>query len=41
MKKIITLLIVAILFSCETKTVEVNTQAGEGLLNNKYKLYAG
>ena len=36
MKKIITLLIVAILFSCETKTVEVNSQAGEGLLNNKY-----
>ena len=41
MKKIITLLIVATLFSCETKTVEVNTQAGEGLQNNKYKLYAG
>ena len=41
MKKIITLLIVATLFSRETKTVEVNTQAGEGLQNNKYKLYAG
>ena len=41
MKKIITLLIVATLFSCETKTVEVNTQAGEGLQNNNYKLYAG
>ena len=39
MKKIITLLIVVTLFSCETKTVEVNTQAGEGLQNNKYKLY--
>lgn len=41
MKKIITLLIVATLISCETKTVEVNSQVGEGLLSNQNKLYAG
>ena len=41
MKKIITLLIIATLISCETKTVEVNSQVGEGLLNNQNKLYAG
>lgn len=41
MKKIITLLIIATLISCETKTVEVNGQVGEGLLNNQNKLYAG
>lgn len=41
MKKILTLLILATLISCQTKTVEVNTLAGEGLQNNKYKLYAG
>ena len=41
MKKIITLLIIATLISCETKTVEVNSQVGEGLLSNQNKLYAG
>ena len=41
MKKIITLLIIATLISCETKTVEVNSQVGEGLYNNQNKLYAG
>ena len=41
MKKIITLLIIATLISCETKTVEVNSQVGEGLSNNQNKLYAG
>jgi hypothetical protein len=41
MKKIITLLIIATLISCETKTVELNRQVGEGLISNQNKLYAG
>ena len=41
MKKIITLLIIATLISCETKTVEVNTQVGKALYGDQNKLYAG
>ena len=41
MKKIITLLIIATLISCEKKTVELNRQVGEGLISNQNKLYAG
>ncbi len=42
MKKFLLLLLVLPLFlSCETKTIEVNSQVGEGLRGSQTKLYAG
>ena len=41
MKKITLLLVVAAFLSCETKTVEVNTQVGKALYGDQNKLFAG
>ena len=41
MKKIILLFVFTAFLSCETKTVEVNTQVGKALYGDQNKLYAG
>ena len=41
MKKIILLLVVATFLSCETKTVEVNTQVGKSFYGDQNELFAG
>ena len=42
MKKLLSLLFVLPLFlSCETQTIELNSQVGEGLRGSQTKLYAG
>ena len=41
MKKLLILFVLPLFLSCETQTIEVNSQVGEGLRGNQTKLYAG